>query len=89
MKKSIVIIEKDSLFNQSAALVVSAQAGSTSLLQRKLKLGYMRAGRIMSQLEQAGIVGEFNNAAPRKVLVKNEDDLKPILENVESDTFAD
>jgi S-DNA-T family DNA segregation ATPase FtsK/SpoIIIE len=60
------------LFEEAATLVVQHQTGSTSLLQRKMKLGYNRAGRLMDQLEVAGIVGPSKGIALRDVLVKNE-----------------
>ena len=63
--------ENDSLLIDAARIVVSTQQGSTSMIQRQLKLGYNRAGRIMDQLESAGIVGVFNGAQARKVLVNN------------------
>jgi ParB/RepB/Spo0J family partition protein len=62
----------DSFFEDSARLIVMHQQGSTSLLQRKLKLGYNRAGRIIDQLEAAGIVGPFLGTAPREVLIPDE-----------------
>ncbi|MFY9311452.1 MAG: DNA translocase FtsK 4TM domain-containing protein [Bacteroidia bacterium] len=63
--------ERDSLFNQAAEIVVSTQQGSTSLIQRKLKLGYNRAGRIVDQLEAAGILGKFEGSKAREVLIKD------------------
>lgn len=63
--------ERDSLFNQAAEIVVSTQQGSTSLIQRKLKLGYNRAGRIVDQLEAAGILGRFEGSKAREVLIKD------------------
>jgi S-DNA-T family DNA segregation ATPase FtsK/SpoIIIE len=61
--------DKDELFNEAAHLIVSSQQGSTSLLQRKLNLGYNRAGRLIDQLEKAGIVGPFKGSKAREVLV--------------------
>ncbi len=61
--------DRDELFKEAAYLIVNAQQGSTSLLQRKLKLGYNRAGRIIDQLEAAGIVGPFEGSKARKVLI--------------------
>src|SRR5690606_25125957 len=61
------ISERDSLFREAAEVIVSAQQGSASLLQRKLKLGYNRAGRLIDQLEAAGIVGPFEGSKARNV----------------------
>src|SRR5690625_1146473 len=63
------IDERDSLFEQAAEVLVTAQQGSASLLQRKLRIGYNRAGRIIDQLEAAGIVGQFEGSRARDVLV--------------------
>jgi len=63
--------ERDALFNQAAEIVVSTQQGSASLLQRRLKLGYNRAGRIIDQLESAGIIGQFEGSKAREVLIKD------------------
>jgi len=63
--------ERDSLFNDAAHIVVSTQQGSASLLQRKLKLGYNRAGRIVDQLEAAGIIGPFEGSKAREVKIKD------------------
>jgi S-DNA-T family DNA segregation ATPase FtsK/SpoIIIE len=63
--------EKDELFAEAARLIVQHQQGSTSLLQRKLKLGYNRAGRIIDQLESAGIVGMFEGSKAREVKYKD------------------
>ncbi len=73
---------KDEFFNDAARLVVSSQFGSTSLLQRKLQLGYARAGRIIDQLEGAGIVGPYNGSKAREVLVKSSEELEDILRNL-------
>ncbi|MBP5189498.1 MAG: DNA translocase FtsK [Bacteroidales bacterium] len=70
---------KDEFFNDAARLVVASQFGSTSLLQRKLSLGYNRAGRIIDQLEAAGIVGPYNGSKARDVLIKDEVTLEEIL----------
>ncbi|MFM8709747.1 MAG: DNA translocase FtsK, partial [Sphingomonadales bacterium] len=64
--------DRDSLFEDAARLIVQHQSGSTSLLQRRMKLGYNRAGRLMDQLEIAGIVGPAQGSKPRDVLVKTE-----------------
>ena len=63
--------ERDGLFNQAAEIIVSTQQGSASLLQRRLKLGYNRAGRIIDQLESAGIIGPFEGSKAREVLIKD------------------
>jgi S-DNA-T family DNA segregation ATPase FtsK/SpoIIIE len=60
------------MFEEAARLVVQTQQGSTSLIQRKLKLGYNRAGRIVDQLESAGILGAFEGSKARRVLIPNE-----------------
>lgn len=74
--------QKDEFFNDAARMVVTSQFGSTSLLQRKLQLGYNRAGRIIDQLEAAGIVGPYNGSKAREVLVKDENTLEEILRNL-------
>lgn len=70
-KEDIDPSERDSFFEQAAEIVVSTQQGSTSLIQRKLKLGYNRAGRIVDQLEAAGILGKFEGSKAREVLIKD------------------
>ncbi|MFY1046233.1 DNA translocase FtsK [Chryseobacterium sp. GP-SGM7] len=74
--------EKDALFEEAARIIVSTQQGSTSMLQRQLKLGYNRAGRIMDQLEASGIVGGFNGAKAREVLISDLYSLEQFLEDL-------
>ncbi len=76
------ISDKDALFEDAARLIVQNQLGSTSLIQRRMKLGYNRAGRIMEQLEAAGIVGPSQGSKPREVYVKTEIDLLELLTNM-------
>jgi len=76
-----IIDERDKLFREAAEVLVIAQQGSASLLQRKLKLGYNRAGRIIDQLEAAGIVGQFEGSKARQVLVPTIDALNQLLDN--------
>ena len=77
----IDIEDRDSLFKEAAEVIVTAQQGSASLLQRKLKLGYNRAGRLIDQLEAAGIVGPFEGSKARQVLVPDLVALEQLLEN--------
>ncbi|MFT4698989.1 MAG: S-DNA-T family DNA segregation ATPase FtsK/SpoIIIE [Flavobacteriaceae bacterium] len=79
------INERDKLFRDAAEVLVIAQQGSASLLQRKLKLGYNRAGRIIDQLEAAGIVGPFEGSKARQVLVPTLEALTQFLENENND----
>jgi len=74
--------ERDELFEDAARVIVNAQQGSTSLIQRKLKLGYNRAGRIIDQLEAAGIVGPFEGSKAREVRVANEMALEQFLKDL-------
>ena len=84
----IAIEDRDPMFEDAARLLVATQQGSTSMIQRKLKLGYNRAGRIVDQLEAAGIVGPFEGSKARQVLVPDEYALEQLLrtesENVEN-----
>ncbi len=74
--------ERDPLFEEAAYIIVQTQQGSTSMLQRKLKLGYNRAGRIIDQLEKAGIVGPFAGSKQREVKVANEMALEQYLKDL-------
>ena len=74
--------KRDDKFEDAARLVVQHQQGSTSLIQRKLSLGYNRAGRIVDQLEHAGILGPFEGSKARKVLIQDEFTLEQILSNL-------
>jgi S-DNA-T family DNA segregation ATPase FtsK/SpoIIIE len=78
---AIDIEDRDKLFRDAAEIIVTAQQGSASLLQRKLKLGYNRAGRLIDQLEAAGIVGGFEGSKARQVLVTDFVALDQLLEN--------
>ncbi|WP_445737573.1 DNA translocase FtsK [Mariniflexile sp.] len=75
------IEDRDKLFRDAAEVIVTAQQGSASLLQRKLKLGYNRAGRLIDQLEAAGIVGPFEGSKARQVLITDLTALERHLEN--------
>ncbi|TXE06635.1 FtsK/SpoIIIE family DNA translocase [Algoriphagus aquimarinus] len=79
---SVDFSDLDPLFNDAARLLVMHQQGSTSLIQRKLKLGYNRAGRIIDQLEAAGIVGAFEGSKAREVLVQDEASLERLLNSL-------
>ena len=81
IKLDMDISERDSLFRDAAEVVVSAQQGSASLIQRKLKLGYNRAGRIIDQLEAAGIVGPFEGSKARQVLISDMNSLEIFFKN--------
>lgn len=72
--------ERDDMFEDAARVIVMHQQGSTSLLQRKLKVGYNRAGRIIDQLEAAGIIGPFEGSKARKVLIPDEISLEQMLQ---------
>lgn len=76
------ITEVDEMFDEAARLIVRHQQGSVSLLQRRLKLGYARAARIVDQLEQAGVVGPAEGSKAREVLVENEEQLEMILRSL-------
>ena len=70
----------DDMMEDAARLIVQSQHGSTSMIQRRLKLGYNRAGRIMDQLEAIGVVGPSEGSKPREVLIYDEMELERYLE---------
>jgi S-DNA-T family DNA segregation ATPase FtsK/SpoIIIE len=74
---------KDAMFEEAARIVVTHQQGSTSLLQRRLKLGYNRAGRLIDQLEAAGVVGPFEGSKAREVLIPDEYSLEQLLNTLD------
>jgi S-DNA-T family DNA segregation ATPase FtsK/SpoIIIE len=76
---TVDLAERDALFEEAAKLIVQHQQGSTSLIQRKLKLGYNRAGRLIDQLEAAKIVGPFEGSKAREVLIKDPMSLEQLL----------
>lgn len=78
--KEFDLADRDPLFEDAARLIVQNQMGSTSLIQRRMKLGYNRAGRLMDQLEAAGIVGPNLGSKAREVIVKSETELQEILD---------
>jgi DNA segregation ATPase FtsK/SpoIIIE, S-DNA-T family len=80
--KDFDLSDRDNLFDDAARLIVQSQIGSTSLLQRRMKLGYNRAGRLMDQLEAAGIVGPNQGSKARDVLIKTEAELNQHLLNL-------
>ena len=73
---------KDELFDDAARVVVMNQMGSTSMIQRKFSIGYNRAGRIMDQLEAAGIVGPSEGSKARQVLISDEYSLEQLLNSL-------
>jgi len=81
-KEEVDLSERDKMFDEAAKLVVQFQQGSASFLQRKLKLGYNRAGRIVDQLEAAGFIGPFEGSKAREVLVKDMAQLDEILQKL-------
>ncbi len=81
-KEEIDLSERDKMFDEAAKLVVQFQQGSASFLQRKLKLGYNRAGRIVDQLEAAGIIGPFEGSKAREVRCKDMAQLEEIMNNI-------
>ncbi len=83
-KEEVDLSERDKMFDEAAKLVVNFQQGSASFLQRKLKLGYNRAGRIVDQLEAAGFIGPFEGSKAREVLVKDMAQLDEIIKKIKS-----
>lgn len=83
-KEEIDLSERDKMFDDAAKLVVQFQQGSASFLQRKLKLGYNRAGRIVDQLEAAGIIGPFEGSKAREVLIKDMTQLEEIIQRLKN-----
>ena len=81
--REIDVDSRDALFEDAARIVVEMQSGSTSMLQRRLKLGYNRAGRLMDELEASGIVGPPSGSKPRDVLISGELELERFLESKE------
>lgn len=81
--REVDLLSKDPLFSEAAQLIVQSGMGSTSLIQRRLKLGYNRAGRLMDQLEAAGIVGPSKGSKVREVLFKTEYELEQFLKSME------
>lgn len=79
---SLTYADLDDMFEQAAHLVVSQQHGSTSMIQRRLKLGYNRAGRIMDEMEQLGIVGPAQGSKPREVLIYDEIELQRYINDI-------
>jgi S-DNA-T family DNA segregation ATPase FtsK/SpoIIIE len=80
--KEFDLTDKDPLFEEAARLIVQNQVGSTSLIQRRMKLGYNRAGRLMDQLEFAGVVGPSQGSKARDVLIKSEMELDQYLQGI-------
>ena len=74
--------DRDALFEEAARLIVRHQQGSTSLIQRKMKIGYNRAGRIIDQLEQANIVGPYEGSKARQVMFQDEYSLEQYLSSL-------
>ena len=72
----------DQLFGEAARVIISTQQGSTSLIQRKFSIGYNRAGRLMDQLEKAGVVGAAHGSKPREVLIQDENTLQSLLNSL-------
>ncbi|MBN2661957.1 MAG: DNA translocase FtsK, partial [Tannerellaceae bacterium] len=82
MPGAVDLSDRDALFDEAARLLVIQQQGSTSLIQRKFAIGYNRAGRLMDQLEAAGIVGPFEGSKARQVLIQDEYNLERLLNSL-------
>jgi len=80
--ENIDLSDRDPLFEEAARLLVINQLASTSLIQRKFAIGYNRAGRLMDQLEAAGIVGHFEGSKARQILIPDEYQLEQLLNNL-------
>ena len=74
----------DPLFDEAARAIVQSQQGSTSMIQRRFSIGYNRAGRLMDQLEKAGVVGSAQGSKPREVLIIDENSLDSLIERLKS-----
>ena len=81
-EKDVDIQYLDPLFEDAARLIVRNQEGSTSLIQRKFAIGYNRAGRLMDQLEKAGVVGAAMGSKPREVMIQDEVGLQNLLSSL-------
>ena len=84
MERFQEVFDVDERFKDAARLIVNSQSSLRSILQRKLAISYARAGRILDQLEEAGIVGPMDGSLPREVLVKDINELEQILSHYES-----
>ena len=80
--KDVDMQHLDPLFEDAARLIVREQSGSTSLIQRKFAIGYNRAGRLMDQLEKAGVVGAAMGSKPREVMIQDENSLNNLFNNL-------
>jgi S-DNA-T family DNA segregation ATPase FtsK/SpoIIIE len=76
--------QQDEFFEEAARLIVRHQQGSVSLLQRRLKVGYSRAARLVDELEAAGIVGPYDGSKAREVLIESDEQLDAVLRNMEA-----
>ena len=74
----------DPYFEEAAHAIVTSQQGSTSMIQRRFSIGYNRAGRLMDQLEKAGVVGAAQGSKPRDVLISDDNQLNALIKNLKS-----